>query len=290
MQLLKNAVVMPLKGSMDSFAGGVFTADGQFMEDSLPHRGQPAEVQKAAAYLSGIYIYGGCLFGHYGHFIWESLARLYAVRNCKNYPIIFISPNDKVFNVQKMFCKSIIVQNEIIVVKYPTSVENLIYAQPGSSLHPVFIIDDQLIAMSCLQFSYDTNDRKIWLSRNKLKHGKITNEEYIENELKKFGYEIIHPETLPFKEQVRLISTSSIVAGCEGSQFFSFLFAKEIQGRFFIFNRRKRIPKPITYSLERKNVECSLHTFDLEYIDHDGASANFYHPHPEYVVNILKNA
>jgi hypothetical protein len=283
MKLLKNSTIIPLEGTMDSFTGGVFSSDGQFLEDSLLKRGRQGQLQKYTEYLHGTYIYGGCLFGHFGHFIWESLSRLYAIRQCKEYPILFITPNDKIFNVQKIFFETIGVKNELLLVKVSTSVENLIYSPPGSSVNPLFITDEQISSLKYFTFP-KTGSRKIWLSRSKLKFGKIANEVTIETELKRLGYEIIYPETLPLREQIKLVATSDIVAGCDGSQFFTFLFSEKIYGNFFIFNRRKDIPQTIPYSLTKRNIEFSLHTFDL---DDTEEKHIFYQSDPHRIINVL---
>ncbi|MDR2603908.1 MAG: glycosyltransferase family 61 protein [Desulfovibrio sp.] len=290
--LLKNTVLLPLDGTMDSFTGGVYTAEGQFVEDSLLHRGKPALFQKYVEELSGTYIYGGCLFGHFGHFIWESLSRLYAIRQCKDYPILFISPNDKIYDVHSLLFKTIGIRNEIRLVKIPTSVNNLIYSPPGSSISPLFIIDEQINKMQYFTFSKNgnkskTTKEKIWLSRSKLKNGKVTNEHEIEEKLRKIGYTIIHPEALHFREQVRLISTSDVVAGFDGSAFFSLLFAKEIRSKFIVFNRRRDIPKTIPYVFQKRNVEFNQYIFDLQPINEEWPVSLFYHSEPNKLIEVL---
>jgi hypothetical protein len=295
MKLLKNSIICPLIGSMDSFTGGVYTSDGEFVEDSILDRGHKSVLNKPVEYLQGTYIYGGCLFAHFGHFIWESLSRLYTIRQCKNYPILFISPNDRIFNVQKMFFNAIGIDNEIILVKVSTSIENLIYSPPGSSISPLYIMDEQINSLKYFSFSYipkKINDlnKKIWMSRSSLKYGKVINEHVIEEKLKELGYTIVHSETLSLYEQVKLISTSDVVAGFDGSAFFSLLFAKEIYGKFIIFNRRKHIPETIHYALERRHIEFKLCTFDVECISGNiyNADADYSHSEPDKVINVLE--
>ena len=86
---------------------------------------------------------------------------------------------------------------------------------------------------------------------------------------------------------MRLVSASDVVAGFDGSQFFTVLFAKEIRSKFFVFNRRESIPATIPYVLEKRNTEFSLYHFDLEYIDGTGGGANFYHKELNKIINIL---
>ncbi|MDR0826605.1 MAG: glycosyltransferase family 61 protein [Desulfovibrio sp.] len=287
MRLLKNATIIPLEGTMDSFTGGIYSADGKFIEDSLLYRGKQASLQQAIEYLPDTYIYGGCLFGHFGHFIWESLSRLYAIRQCKNYPILFISPNIEVFNGQKILFKTIGIRNEIKLIKVPTSIRDLIYSPPGSSLNPLCITDEQIDSLKYFNFSEHTNE-KIWLSRAKLKIGKLINELSIETEIQKIGYKIIHPEILPLQKQVKLISTSDVVAGCDGSAFFSLLFAKYIHGKFFVFNRRKNIPSTISYVFTKRNVKFEQYVFDLEPVEEKWPISIFRHSDPSKIAEILK--
>lgn len=291
MRLIDNATIMPFSGSLCSFSGGIFTSDGDFIEDSIVERGQPAKLQKTVDYLSGTYIYGGCLFSHFGHFILESLSRLYMIRRCKEYPIIFITNTDSVFQFQKDHFRLLGVNNEIIRIKKPTSIERLIYSPPGSSINPLYITEEQINSLKYLYFPENAKrtKEKIWLSRSKLFMGMIINEEAIEKILIKIGYKIIHPEILPLLEQIKLISTSEIVAGFDGSQFFSLLFALDISSKFHIFNRRPNIPKAIPYVLQKRNVEFNLHNFDIEYVCGEGAWSYYLHREPEKIVETLRD-
>ena len=292
MKLIKNSIILPLAGSMSSFTGGVVTSDGQFVKDSSLYRGRQTEPQKPVEHLSGTYIYGGCWFSHFGHFIWESLSRLYAIRQCKNYPILFISPDEKIYKPYKILLESIGIKNEIYLITVPTSIEHLIFSVPGSAIHPVYITDDQINALKYFYFVKRTEDntpeKKIWLSRSKLLVGTVINEQAIENILKKFGYTIIYPETLSLQKQVRLISQADIVAGFDGSQFFSLLFAKEIFGKFYVFNRRPQIPDTIPYMFQKRVVEFALHTFDVEHICGENAWSYHIHSEPEKILEMLR--
>jgi capsular polysaccharide biosynthesis protein len=286
MKLLKNATIIPLEGTMDFFTGGVFSSDGQFIEDSLLDRGKPAELQKPIQHLSGTYIYGGCLFRHFGHFIWESLSRLYTIRQCKESPILFISPDDG----YREFFKLLGVNNEIFLINVPSSVENLIYSHPGSSLAPLYITDEQINALKYYNFNKNkkNTNEKIWLSRSKLLFGTVINELSIEKILAIIGYKIIYPEMLLLQEQVRLISTSDIVAGFDGSQFYSLLFAEDISSKIHIFNRRNKIPDAIPYVLQKRNIDFELHNFTVEYICGEGAWSYYIHSEPEKIVEVLR--
>lgn len=287
MKLLQNALIMPLKGTMDQFTGGVYDSEGKFVSDCLIKRGSPGELLPSKDILKGTYIYGGCLFAHFGHFIWESLTRLDAILKCRNYPILFISPNDQVFNTQKLFFKTLGIKNDIIVIRKPTEVSSLIYSSPQSSLYPAYMSDSLLSAMGIKNFDSMT-ERKVWFSRTKLKYGKIVNEEEIESEVKSMGFDIIYPEKLPLQEQIKLISTSRIVSGFTGSQFFSAFFSKNILGQFILFNRRQTVPDTMTFLLESKNIKGNINRLNIKVVDN--LNLNILSLEPEKIVQILREA
>lgn len=287
MKLLQNALIMPLQGTMDQFTGGIYDSQGKFVSDCLIKRGSPAEPMPSQDILNGTYIYGGCLSAHFGHFIWESLTRLDAILKCRNYPIIFISPNDRIFNTQKLFFKTLGIKNDIIVIRKPTEVGNLIYSPPQSSLYPAYMSDSLLSAMGIKNFDSMT-ERKVWFSRTKLKYGKIVNEEGIESELKSLGFDIIYPEKLPLQEQITLISTSRIVSGFTGSQFFSAFFSKNILGKFILFNRRQIVPDTVTFLMDNKNIKGNINTLNIKVVDN--LKLDIVSLEPKKIVQILREA
>lgn len=277
MKIFLDALVMPLEGSMSQFCAGVFDKDRNFVEGCLNYRGRAAEYREPEEIIDEPCIYAGCLFGHFGHFIWESLARLAAIRKCKEYPLIFISPNPGILDGQIKMLRAIGVKNGVILIKKPTQFGRLIYDAPQSSLEPLNLTDEWLAGMASINTGDTLNGKKIWLSRSRLKTGKITNEEVIERVLRKRGFDIIHPEELGFHAQIGLIANSNIVAGFDGSQFYASLFAKKVLGKFFVFNRRPSPARAISYALERKKITHRTLNFPVELMEGDpkNAGANY---------------
>lgn len=298
MRLLKNAIIMPLIGSMDKYTGGIYTSSGEFIKDSVTYRGYAPEQKDPYEILKGSYIYGGSLFGHFGHFIWESLSRLSTIRKCTpEYPILFISPNDTIYNMQRIFFKSIGLRNRIHIIKNTVQCENLIYDSPKSSVSPVFISDEQLNALCSFNFDENKKDKlkKIWLSRSKLpddKLRKVVNEVKIEQSLLKSGFHILHPEKLSLIEQTRIISSADVVAGFDGSQFFSILFSKNVYGKFYVFNSRPVIPNTLPYAFQRKGVDHSLNTFRITDVGNSEwkISHKYYAEESDKILDILSKA
>lgn len=291
-KLIKDAVVIPLAGSMSSFTGGVFNSARHFVEDSINERGKPPVYESPKDVITEPCIYGGCLFGHFGHFIWESLSRLSIFRECKPLPLIFISPNPGIQNGQVKIFRAIGIKNAIILIKKPTLFKNLLYGSPQSGVNPLFLTEIQQKSLACINVGNKQTGKKIWLSRTQISTGKILNESEIESQIINFGYEIIHPETLEFHTQIKLIATSKIISGFDGSQFFTFMFAKKVLSRFIIFNRRP-IPTPaLPLALTMKNLSYQMNIFPVELCngDPESAGANYRTLGMEKIVRLLCNA
>ena len=289
---INNVVIMPFKGDMDNFTGGLYRENHAFIEGSVIYRHTLGDVQNPEDHLSGTYIWGGCLFSHFGHFIWESLSRLYAIRKCKgNLPILFISPN-KLFNYHTIFFKTIGINNDIKIIYKPTSVEHIIYSEEGSSLKHLLITDEQIDALGYFQHKKNSTAENIWVSRSLLnnRQAKVTNELYIEDELKKNGFRIIHPEKLHIHEQINLLGNSNIVAGFDGSAWFSLLFSKNINSKVFVFNRWLKIISTIEYILKLKNINHKIYELPVKYISGTWAWKNFEHLEPDKIISILIEA
>lgn len=292
--LVRNARVMPFQGTMDSFAAGVFGADGRFFENSLiPLRGKPSEPLPVTRKLTGTSIYGGYLFFHFGHFLIESLSRMYAIRQCGNYPIVFTSPN-AIVNAnagaaQKAMFRFLRLENEIVLLTEPTEIENLVMADAGSAVAPPLFTEEQARALGVFQAgAHGMEDRKIWLSRSKFKGGGLENEAAIEAELHAMGWTIVHPEELPYREQARLVSTSRAVAGLDGSAFFSALLADKVLGEMFVFSRRNHIPPILSLALSRKTGRVREFLFPLEHLGGQYAEARYLLRDPERILGPLR--
>ena len=253
MTVLRQALIMPLRGTLDQFSGGVFQG-----EDCLPASllwrnrtprldGWPAsleavrqalgtdsgEAEGRTDRLKGAYLFGGYLFRHYGHFLIETLSRLYALKQCAVVPIIFSSTHRDIMPWQREVFKLLGLHNPILMLTRPAVVDQLMLAAPGFAL-PDIVTPEQIEALGALP-APPRSDKKIWLSRSSHLGGGLLDERTLEPYLQALGWEIVHPQFLPIRKQVELIASSARVAGVDGSAFHTALLAREILGRFTIF-------------------------------------------------------
>ena len=66
--------------------------------------------------------------------------------------------------------------------------------------------------------------RRIYISRRKVRHRRLLNEQELEPLCAKFGFETVFPEDMPIGEQVRLFRSSSIVMGVKGAALTNVMF------------------------------------------------------------------
>ena len=290
-QVVRNALLMPFEGTMDYFRAGVFR-DGECLPESLrPGKSGPAMPRAPERRIAGAFVYGGYLFRHYGHFLMESLSRLYAVKRCGNLPLLFISADNASRGYIERWLRFLRIPNEVHVIRRPTEVEELIVAPAGCGVvDPFFIIPEQFEVLGVYNPKHHSmTDEKIWLSRSRINNGGLVNETDIETTLAAWGWRIAHPEELPLEEQIRLISMSRYVAGLDGSAFFTALLARHVFGKFFVFSRRRYIPELVRLALSGKRIDFEEHIpQSLEHISGRLSTARSRLSDPEEILGVLR--
>jgi len=69
--------------------------------------------------------------------------------------------------------------------------------------------------------------RRLYVSRRKVSHRRIVNNEQIEASLAKLGFELVCPEQLSFLDQVRIFSEAELIVGQAGSGLVNMIFSPE---------------------------------------------------------------
>lgn len=298
--LVKNAGLMPLEGTMDAFTAGVFQNNVCLPQSLLFRWKQPIPCGQAALplppvkRLSGTAIFGGYLFAHFGHFLWESLSRLYAIRQCARLPLVFMSPNDSLATWQSQVFKLLHVHNPIVLIKQPTEVEQLVMSAPGATL-PNEMHPDQInalgTALPCPP-PLPTPSPKVWLSRSRFLAaglgGGIDNETELEALLVARGWTILHPEHMPVQTQVRHLAAASHVAGFAGSAFHAALLARHVHGRMAIVSRGERISCTFPYLAHIKNFPLLQIESQVSHVSGEKATAIYHLNQPGQLAENLE--
>jgi len=171
-------------------------------------------------------IFGGYIFDHFGHFILESTARLWAKKFSPKNKFIFTSTKKALHSYQlevlelfgdyeivyrnSIFCNSLIIPSPSFIMGKPIQ-------DMGAN--------DYLREEFKRQVVNNCSKKYIYLSRANQSKRKCINEIDFESELIKLGVKIVYPENLSFLEQIELFSNTSLIIGMLGSAWHTLLFA-----------------------------------------------------------------
>jgi capsular polysaccharide biosynthesis protein len=238
-----NAIVLPTDVDRvnKSFTGGVYDENGNLVKNALRQHTDHKEVQAFPQLspailtnitvnniLKGRYLYLGFYTEHYGHFLLETLARLWAYTDKKYDGVVFNEfviprPTQGVSSFAQLFFTPFGIDiNKTSIINSVTQFERLDVPSPQFYIQNKADIDYINIYRKISNY-YRQNDQversRVYLSRSKLlkRKRKVLNEAAIETEFVKYGFIIIHPQELSFSEQLVLYSRVEILAGMEGS-------------------------------------------------------------------------
>ncbi len=246
--IVHDVTLLPAEGKIHGLAGEAVYALGAYAEGKalaqvhrharhvstkqLPET-EPQEVFAEPA------IYGGIFFTSFGHFLCETLQRLWYAKKNPQLPIVWVGghvTNAQVFSVPwslKKIFSYLNIKNTHIFIQKPTLFKALHIPQPGfflnRYLHPQH-------AEAFAQQEYPIQKGKyLYLSR--ANHRGCDNERAIETMLKKLGWQIYYPEKLSIKEQVKILSSAEVCLMIAGSAQHTLLFSKNPQTRYVIIPR-----------------------------------------------------
>lgn len=183
-------------------------------------------------------IFGGDLNDHFGHFIQDTMARLWYLVKHKDEQrrvAFLINPHwlgwDEVdwlnsYHVEMLELLGI-KRERILLIENPTQFRRVIV--PRQSVYWYEKYNPELLPLV-----YDTirdsvtpkKDKKLYLSRSQLKVG-VHNESFFENYFSEQGFKVLHTEQLPIKDQIAYIAGADEIACTYGTLSHLALFAKD---------------------------------------------------------------
>jgi capsular polysaccharide biosynthesis protein len=240
-----NCDALQKDGAVRDVAIGAFDASGAFIEsfDLL----RTSWTSRRAAFvrpqhrLTGEYVYGGVLFPHFGHFLLESLSRVWAIKELHGADILWHSQQPpRLERWQKQVFEILgIDESRFSYITHSTSIESLILPQPGY-VNRHFAHPDHIRALDAFCGKRPTPDIKVWLSRSALAESsvRIDGEQELERALESDGWRVVHPQRLSIRDQLEIWSSAEIIAGFAGSAFHLAILIRDLQAKLVIFARR----------------------------------------------------
>lgn len=242
---------------------GVFTEDGTLIKESLLVRHlckpeqviegrpdletdpnivkdyivRPGKVGETSRKLNGRYVFGGYFFKQYGHFLLETLARLWFFKQFPHIPIVWMCfGSQKVTDWHMELLSTIRVENQVIFLDEQVEIEELLIPEPGVVL-AIRFWEKQAQAYDITPHKDIQPGKKVWLSRTKLNKAIWINEPLIESFLLEAGWIIYHPQDHAVVDQLAMLNDAEVVAGVEGSAFHSFVLLPNFGGKIVLFDR-----------------------------------------------------
>ncbi len=186
-------------------------------------------------------IFAGLLHGGYGHFLTESLARLWIAKIHPEIPIVWLTSQSEFTDMQQRLLDVIGIKNRHIFLKRPTAFKEVIFPTPGVCIGD-FFMKEHADFLGVVAPSPGIKGKRLFLSRSKLgaKAGATDADQALELVFEKHGFTSYHPELHPIEDQLHEISSSEVVAGIEGSAMHSLLLLRNpVKTRFVVIGRHR---------------------------------------------------
>lgn len=227
------------------YTGGFIASDGERLtwsglrrEGSLIIAALPEQVELDSwDDFDGEVLYLGWLFGHFGHMMVESLARVWALDAFPaTTPVVFNAPGGKRPEgmLQHVLDWFGIPASRILIPDRPTRFRRVFVPEPLHELHasaheryPDAYRDVALRLLA--EGPAGTSDQPVYISRRQLQNDKrpLTGELELEDVLQENGFLIARPESMSFADQVRLFNRHKNIFAVEQTALNQILFAFE---------------------------------------------------------------
>jgi len=256
--ILNNATVYPIHDfdiANRSFRGGVINKNNEFEPLSSHvksgYKNLPPNSSEVKTNLSGRHLYGGMLQNrHFGHFLVESLGRIWALNYVKSIDsIVFIkrSAQAEVASFVEELFALIMPGMKVTYADEPTQIDELIVVRPSCGATDGTLKNTDVSASLYRALQYRVVEKiekdypkKVYVSRSKLslQQGGIIGESALEHALCEDGYEVIHPQELSIEEQLKYYSQADKIIFADGSAFHLYVLVGRPDQQTFVVWRR----------------------------------------------------
>ncbi|MDQ7774660.1 MAG: glycosyltransferase 61 family protein [Paracoccus aminovorans] len=224
---LRNALVCPAETHQD--IPGVW-CDGDVAEATTWRDGARVtppltEAPEPTATLAGRHLWAGIYFGHFGHFLVETLSRLWAARAEGVESVIFTPRHSRLrdfVSYQKELIELTLPDLPVRILREPTRVEELVVAGQGFGLGRISAGTEEF--RSFIRDAFAPIEpgglENVYVSRTRFGgKGGIINEQLVEDNLIAQGYTPVYPEKLSIREQLSIFKGARRIVGLDSSAF-----------------------------------------------------------------------
>lgn len=257
---LRSALLVPERDGDAKLASGVICADGSYCDVSRgwirARKPMPAPTiapGEKIEPLSGTHLFGGHFRGHFGHFLVESTARLWALDHLPVTPdsILYLPYRGEVGAIERAmeghnrFYRLLGIEQPVRTHGSVQRVERLFVPElgfgwseryAGSSAYRAFMQGRLRAAVA------PAGGKRLYVSRARLaaQRGGVLGEIVIEENLSRAGYEIFHPERHPIEVQIARYRAAEKIVALDGSALHLAAFVTDPGTRVAMILRRSK--------------------------------------------------
>lgn len=194
--------------------------------------------------LAGRHLWAGVYFGHFGHFLVETLSRLWAAKQAGVESVIFTPRHSRLrdfVSYQQELIDLTLPDLPVRILREPVEVEELLVAGQGFGLGQISAGTAEFHAFIREAFrDIPAGDiENVYISRTRFGgKGGIINEQLVEANLTAQGYTAVYPEKLSIREQLSVFKGARRVVGLDSSAFHMLGFVANPDQRICILLRR----------------------------------------------------
>ncbi len=241
---ITNAIVPPLEivTAPPIVAHAGVYKEGELVPESILKRAQagqtrdvtlPYETLPSASKTIPEAVFGGYLFHHFGHFLIESMARLWWVTE-NNYsgPVLFQIVGKRVPKYQMEMFERLGIEPVFVRQKDCIQVEHLVVPEAANiervSGHAYWTAPFQKIRQSYASDSPYSAGEKLYVSRG-TGVSKVFGESEIQSALEVEGYRTLDPAIAPLNEQIGAFANARSIVGMLGSAMHNLVYAEKAE-------------------------------------------------------------
>jgi len=235
---IDNGLIVPIPDDTDQMQPlncGVLDDKGEVVDHAITWRNNtqfslpprtplPSEITE----IGGTVMFGGLMFGHFGHFLVETTARLWAYEQVQDKidAIVFVPKVQRnvnhVLNTYAPFMRLLGIEAPLFNIQKPARYDRVLVPQQGFGMFGMieglpayrqFMRDRMGLKIA------DDGARKLYVSRSALPHqrGGLLGEERIEEHLTAEGYRVFHPQKHSLDEQLAAYKSADFIISPDGS-------------------------------------------------------------------------
>ncbi len=257
-------------------AAGNAVALAKCWRDSAQRTTTAPPMREPVETLSGTWLYGGLLYAHFGHFLCESTARLWALdlQDMRFDGVIFL-PKQRVPRMARLLRPTqpwLDMTGCTLPVTAPmtaTRVERLVVPEQGFGTGDMVAGRPEFRRYAQRHFGAriaPEGGPRLYISRSRLfsKRGRILGEAYLERALAAQGYDIFHPQEHPIEVQVARYKAAREVISTDCSALHLAAFFAGSDDRVAIIARR---PGPTIEDFRSQyRAFCGLEPVAIEHL------------------------